>query len=203
MGTDEIKFKIAPENRQIEIDRYWSRTGYFILFIGVLATGYFSGNNDDVFLKWILSSLMPIISFIWYLTTRGAKYWQENWEKLTEKYDTTGIYDEHPIENGDFTSLLSARRYSVSRANTWIALVVFLYSTALFIYQSILLLPCSYLAALKCLIMRHQNICAMMLFIATAMIIIKSETYLKKYEREKNITKICLFSIPIITIIRK
>lgn len=117
----------AEKNREIEISMYWQRSAYFIVFIGAILTAYLSDNTScKPLLRVFLLSLGGLISFIWYLTTRGAKYWQENWEKMCEKIEAiqkNHIYSVYPLEESKFGNLLSKRRYSVSRANSLIALI--------------------------------------------------------------------------------
>ena len=117
----------AEKNREIEISMYWQRSAYFIVFIGAILTAYLSDNTScKPLLCVFLLSLGGLISFIWYLTTRGAKYWQENWEKMCEKIEAiqkNHIYSVYPLEESKFGNLLSKRRYSVSRANSLIALI--------------------------------------------------------------------------------
>lgn len=117
----------AEKNREIEISMYWQRSAYFILFIWAILTAYLSDNAScKPLLRVFLLSLGGLISFIWYLTTRGTKYWQENWEKMCEKIEAiqkNHIYSVYPLEESKFWNLLSKRRYSVSRANSLIALI--------------------------------------------------------------------------------
>lgn len=37
----EEAFQIALDTRKFEIDLYWKRTGYFVLFIGAVFVGYY------------------------------------------------------------------------------------------------------------------------------------------------------------------
>ena len=45
----EEAFKIALDTRKFEIELYWKRTGYFVLFIGAVFVGYYTnyGSNKD------------------------------------------------------------------------------------------------------------------------------------------------------------
>lgn len=117
----------AEKNREIEISMYWQRSAYFIVFIGAILTAYLSDNAScKPLLRVFLLSLGGLISFIWYLTTRGTKYWQENWEKMCEKIEAiqkNHIYSVYPLEDSKFGDLLEERRYSVSKANSLIALI--------------------------------------------------------------------------------
>lgn len=117
----------TEKNREIEISMYWQRSAYFVVFIGAILTAYLSDNAScKLLLRVFLLSLGVLVSFIWYLTTRGAKYWQEHWEKMSEKIEAIQkqhIYSVYPLEDAKFWNLLSKRRYSVSRANSLIALI--------------------------------------------------------------------------------
>lgn len=117
----------AEKNREIEISMYWQRSAYFILFIWAILTAYLSDNAGyKPLLRVFLLSLGGLISFIWYLTTRGAKYWQGHWEKMCEKIEASQknhIYNIYPLKDSKFGDLLEERRYSVSKANSLIALI--------------------------------------------------------------------------------
>lgn len=75
----EEALKVALETRRFEIDLYWRRSNYFILFIGAVFVAYFQA--DAFFLKFFLIVMGYISSFVWFCVNRGSKFWQENWEE--------------------------------------------------------------------------------------------------------------------------
>ena len=88
----EEAFQIALDTRKFEIELYWKRTGYFVLFIGAVFVGYYkalpiSGPSDSEkeWLLLLLSSLGFLLSLLWYMANRGSKFWQENWETHIEE----------------------------------------------------------------------------------------------------------------------
>lgn len=78
-GNLEEALKVALETRRFEIDLYWRRSNYFILFIGAVFVAYFQA--DAFFLKFFLIVMGYISSFVWFCVNRGSKFWQENWEE--------------------------------------------------------------------------------------------------------------------------
>lgn len=82
---------MALDTRKFEIELYWKRATYFWAFIALAFGAYFM-----VFKEFDLKSKQPafyneallaisifglFLSCCWYLVNKGAKYWQENWEK--------------------------------------------------------------------------------------------------------------------------
>ena len=68
----EEAFKIALETRKFEIELYWKRTGYFVLFTSAVFVGYYktlptSGTPDKgeiCLLPFLLSSLGFLLSLL-------------------------------------------------------------------------------------------------------------------------------------------
>ena len=76
----------AWQNRDFEIDKYWSRAAYFWAFIASAFAGYISTANSDNLKKFpelpfIIICLGLVFSVAWLLVNIGSKKWQENWEK--------------------------------------------------------------------------------------------------------------------------
>ncbi|HHP7230913.1 MAG TPA: hypothetical protein ACFCUY_08650 [Xenococcaceae cyanobacterium] len=74
---------------KFEIQIYWERTKYFIFLIAGSFGGYglFVSNIFDI-AEEIRGSVLLLLTFIgfilslaWYLSNRGSKYWQGNWER--------------------------------------------------------------------------------------------------------------------------
>ena len=126
----------ALDIRKFEIQLYWERTKYFTSLI----TGSFGGYalfaskildiKDDLvrsYLLLLLTFLGFILSLAWYLSNRGSKYWQENWERHVDAledeiigslYKTTLSY-----ERKDIFCPLKAYPFSVSKINQIISLI--------------------------------------------------------------------------------
>ncbi len=111
---------------QFEIELYWQRSLYFSGFISLIFIAL--QNADNIALQKMFLTLGFIVSFAWYLSTRGSKFWQENYEyyvALFEKENKQIIFSE-PIKNKkrNFLDLCSPQRFSVSRINTLVALSI-------------------------------------------------------------------------------
>ena len=127
----EEAFKIALDTRKFEIELYWKRTGYFVLFIGAVFVGYYTnyGSNKDELLL-LLSSLGFLLSLLWYIANRGSKFWQENWEAHIEDLSiglgkpVFGIIkcNEHTIYNPK--QINKSYPFSVSKVNQMISLII-------------------------------------------------------------------------------
>ena len=132
----EEAFKIALDTRKFEIELYWKRTGYFVLFIGAVFVGYYSIINtakegiskyQNEWLLLLLPALGFLLSLLWYMANRGSKFWQENWEAHIEELSTHlgvpifGIIKrrEHSIRN-----LMQEYPFSVSKVNQMVSLII-------------------------------------------------------------------------------
>lgn len=142
----------AWEIRNYEIDKYWSRTLYFVGFLSAILIAYTSlksSNNvyiaickdfslcemfpeadTNKYLYILLTGLGTFISFIWYLVNRGSRFWQENWEKhidcLEKELNVPPLYKVILFEKYNFSKFLGAYPVSPSRANILISLVIFI-----------------------------------------------------------------------------
>lgn len=132
----EEAFKIALDTRKFEIELYWKRTGYFVLFIGAVFVGYCNIINtakegiskcQQEWLLLLLSALGFLLSLLWYMANRGSKFWQENWEAHIEELSTHlgvpifGIIKrrEHSIWNP-----MQEYPFSVSKVNQMVSLII-------------------------------------------------------------------------------
>lgn len=135
-GKLEEAFKIALDTRKFEIELYWKRTGYFVLFIGAVFVGYYNIINtakesiseyQKEWLLLLLAALGFLLSLLWYMANRGSKFWQENWEAHIEELSThlgVPIFDiikrrEHSIWN-----LRQEYPFSVSKVNQMVSLII-------------------------------------------------------------------------------
>ena len=132
----EEAFKIALDTRKFEIELYWKRTGYFVLFIGAVFVGYYNIINtaeegiskyQNEWLLLLLAALGFLLSLLWYMANRGSKFWQENWEAHIKELSTHlgvpifGIIKsrEHSIRN-----LMQEYPFSVSKVNQMVSLII-------------------------------------------------------------------------------
>lgn len=135
-GKLEEAFKIALDTRKFEIELYWKRTGYFVLFIGAVFVGYYNIINtaeegiskyQKEWLLLLLPALGFLLSLLWYMANRGSKFWQENWEAHIKELSTHlgvpifGIIKrrEHSIRN-----LMQEYPFSVSKVNQMVSLII-------------------------------------------------------------------------------
>lgn len=75
----------AHEIRQFEIELYWKRATYFwilqaAVFTAIGLTWKSSPSQAAPLVPLALAALGSITAFAGYLSARGSKFWQENWE---------------------------------------------------------------------------------------------------------------------------
>ncbi len=147
---------IAYDIRKFEIELYWKRCTYFWTFIAVITglIGWIFKERNDLDLLapvalMILGILLLSICYIWYLVTKGSKYWQENWEEhvLALENEIVGpVYGAVLIVRKKLwpENLLQGLPFSVTKLNMIISLFVLLavlalnFFIGLFFYNSIL-----------------------------------------------------------------
>ena len=126
--------EIALDTRKFEIELYWKRTGYFVLFIGAVFVGYYKvlqirelSDSEKEWLLLLLAALGFLLSLLWYMANRGSKFWQENWEAHIEELSTEigvpifGIIKIHRDTKLNFMGLYP---FSVSRINQMASLII-------------------------------------------------------------------------------
>lgn len=135
----EEAFKIALDTRKFEIELYWKRTGYFVLFIGAVFVGYYTiintaeecvskHQNQKEWLLLLLSALGFLLSLLWYMANRGSKFWQENWEAHIEELSTHlgvpifGIIKRR--EHSIIRNPMQEYPFSVSKVNQMVSLII-------------------------------------------------------------------------------
>ena len=150
----------ALDIRKFEIKLYWERTKYFTSLIGgsfgayaLLRTGVLPvNNNDNQWIYLLLTFIGFILSLAWYLSNRGSKYWQENWERHVDalEYEIIGPLYKTTLnyEDNDVFNPLKAYPFSVSKINQIISLVSTIIWSCLFIT--------SWQSAFNCLIKELQ-----------------------------------------------
>ncbi|MDP1697412.1 MAG: hypothetical protein Q8L45_06480 [Xanthomonadaceae bacterium] len=141
-------FAQVSDIRKFEIELYWKRATYFWALIAVAFAGYFSilaseHMPNKFFLSLIVSCIGFVFTFAWFLSSRGSKYWQENWENhldLLEDNVTGPLYKtllERPghinIAEKLVTGPLSV---SVSKINQWVSVFVVFSWLSLIIFSA-------------------------------------------------------------------
>jgi hypothetical protein len=121
----EESLKVCIDNRKLEIELLWKRTTIFWGFLAALFIAVATVRENHSQLAFVFSTVGLIFSFIWTLSNRGSKSWQESWEikaeyffnKLYSSDDTKDIYQRvYDNDKDDKTFfLLRPRKYSLSR----------------------------------------------------------------------------------------
>lgn len=127
MAEDDISnylAKIAALNRahdmrKFEIENYWKRATYFWSFqaIAFALLGFLLNDGkvpDPLQLVQLPAVVGAVSGFVGWLSAKGSKYWQENWESHVDAL-------EEEIE-GRLTQTIwsnGKRSHSVSRLNQW------------------------------------------------------------------------------------
>ena len=128
----------AWETRNFEIKLYWQRALYFWGFIALAFYApiailklkqdfIFNPIFNKFFFITIVCVLGCFLSFAWYLANRGSKYWQENWERwinILEEYKYGNLYSTLFDEEDIHFSKIGVGKYSLSRINIIISLII-------------------------------------------------------------------------------
>lgn len=136
--TLEAAFKQASDIRKFEIELYWKRATYFWALIVVAFAGYFSvlsidmdKLNDKYLVSLVISCTGFVFTFAWFLSGKGSKYWQENWENHLDLLENkiTGPLYKTKIGRKNETRFIEKyitgpSEVSVSKINQWVALYV-------------------------------------------------------------------------------
>ncbi|MFM5135421.1 RipA family octameric membrane protein [Aeromonas rivipollensis] len=129
-------FGQVSDIRKFEIELYWKRATYFWALIAVAFAGYFSILASEhmpskFFLSLIVSCIGFVFTFAWFLSSRGSKYWQENWENhldLLEDKVTGPLYKtllERPGHINLAEKLITGPlSVSVSKINQWVSIFI-------------------------------------------------------------------------------
>ena len=124
----------ALDIRKFEIGLYWQRATYFWTLIAATFAGHFAvlsaeHMRDKYFNAYVLACVGLIFSLAWFLTNRGSKYWQENWENhvdMLEDEITGPLYKtvlHRPVNVGLLSRAIEGPApYSVSQINQWVSL---------------------------------------------------------------------------------
>jgi hypothetical protein len=122
----EKAYAKAWENRDFEIDKFWTRAAYFWGFIVLIFGGYITmltGEHTSKALHMHLDLYLLLLGFLfsisWYLVILGSKSWQQNWEMHIDHLEN---FVSGPIYKTIFYS--GDRFYSVSKLNEVMAIAV-------------------------------------------------------------------------------
>ncbi len=130
----ESALQHALDIRKFEISLYWQRATYFWTLIAATFAGYFAvlsaeHMKDKEFNAYVLACVGLIFSLAWFLTNRGSKYWQENWENHVDMLEdgTTGplyktVLHRPPVTNLLLSAIEGPAPFSVSQINHWVSL---------------------------------------------------------------------------------
>ena len=126
-------FKRAHEIRTFEIDLYWKRATYFwaleVAVFVAFAAMWRTGGTGAQFLAVAFAGIGAITALVGYLSARGSKFWQENWEKHIDLLEVEF--------EGHFRTIWIAPKkglqFSVSRLNENLSLIFFLFWSLLFL----------------------------------------------------------------------
>lgn len=115
-------YRIVLDTRKFEIENFWKRTTFFWGTISILLVGYFGVKIEERWLVFI-AYIGFLYNFIFCLSLRGSKYWQEHWEQLAIRFERSmgqplfWYHTEEVIRRHEAKALpwLRARRISVSK----------------------------------------------------------------------------------------
>jgi hypothetical protein len=115
--------KLAHDIRKFEIELYWKRATYFWAFqlIAFTILGFILKENwaEHLGRLPIPASIGLVTAFAGYLSARGSKFWQENWEAHVDLLE-----DE---TEGRLTQVIMCRKppqFSVSRVNQFLLVLI-------------------------------------------------------------------------------
>lgn len=100
-------FERALQVRDFEIELYWKRATYFwgfqAAFLGTIAVLTNGGIKDSLapLIACVVSLTAFFVSWRWSDMSRGAKFWQDNWERhvdILEPYFTGNLYRLYPAK---------------------------------------------------------------------------------------------------------
>lgn len=110
-------YEKAWDNRDFEINKFWTRAAYFWGFLVLIFGAYFSSyeiqGEVNTYIPFYLICIGLVFSFAWTYVIKGSKRWQENWEghiNKLEDFISGPIYKTINNKNG-------RTFYSVSKIN--------------------------------------------------------------------------------------
>lgn len=131
------KFEIALDLRKYEIDKFWSRAGFFWAFVVAIAGafGFTISEGSPSAFSILLACIGFLVSLCWSLAARGSKRWQESWESYAGDLEKTlldskmlsVVHHNERNESLNFKSpswFFGPARFSVSRLAIAVADIV-------------------------------------------------------------------------------
>ncbi len=116
----------AWQIRSFEIEMFWKRSTYFSVLVGALFIAYYTIDKNEL-LKALIAILGFLASCTWFLSNKGSKFWQENWELHIDQIEKESNSNKiHSVVLNRLDKLwgLDAASYSVSKLNTLFSLIV-------------------------------------------------------------------------------
>lgn len=130
----EKAYTKAWENRDFEINKFWTRAAYFWGFIALIFGGYITiltGTHTQAALNMHLDLYLLLLGILfsisWYLVILGGKTWQRNWESHIDNLED---FISGPLYKIIFYS--GNKFYSVSKINEVMAIVIIFVWVGLF-----------------------------------------------------------------------
>jgi uncharacterized membrane protein (DUF485 family) len=141
-GKAEKALNIALDSRKFEIELYWKRATYFWTLLAAAFVGFYATRSDNGLLPVAFAGIGLLLSWAWFLVSKGSKYWQENWEKHVDLLEDRIIGPLHKIllrndpefnetigsvfrSPNRFGSLVTqSDAFSVSKINQWVSLYI-------------------------------------------------------------------------------
>jgi hypothetical protein len=127
-------FRRAHEIRTFEIDHYWKRATYFwaleaAIFVAFAAMWRITGTGGQL-LAVAFAGIGAITALVGYLSARGSKFWQENWEKHIDLLEAE--FEGH-LHRTIWIAPKKGLQFSVSRLNQRLSFIFFLFWSLLFL----------------------------------------------------------------------
>ena len=154
----EKALEYAHKIRQFEIELFWKRSAYFWVFIALAFYAYSglvelqiaSKNNPLIGIAFIaLSFIGLVLSFLWWLSNKGSRYWQEVWEnnidfledEITGKLYKRYIEKSSPprgIVSAAASKVLSAEPFSVSKISIAVSFLSMIIWSVLLVFSFVI-----------------------------------------------------------------
>ncbi len=205
-------FHQASDIRKFEIEMYWKRAAYFWTLITVTFAGYFTILSSSIHARNYFALMLACIGFVftfaWYLSGRGSKFWQENWENhldLLEDDITGPLYKttlRRPCLQGPIEKIITGPLgVSVSKINQWVSFFVLIIWMMIIAITFILNIDSSLSMTIEKKVLSHLGksyLCMMPIALAiiTCVMMFKySKTFKKKHKSiaRKRTTSIIMY----------
>lgn len=132
-----LALRFAWRARDHEIQSGWRRAAYFSGVIAVSYAGYFvlRSTGQPTHLVLLVTCIGFMASVAWYLVSRAANYWQENWERHAEALEdeVTGPLQKTVLAMDDFSLPQVGRGYPFSATRILQVFSLYIVMTWLFL----------------------------------------------------------------------